>query len=73
MQDRTSAVATALADLAGPLEATTTVGEDRILRAFAPFVSATLRIRRFQRRTDGAPSRQATGVVSCGHQGRLQS
>jgi glutamate dehydrogenase len=59
VDDRESVVAAALAELSIPIEATTTVDEDRILRAFAAFVSATLRTNWFQRDADGAPKRHA--------------
>lgn len=51
--DRDVAVAAAQQALAVPIEATTTVDEDRILRAFVSFVSATLRTNWFQRDPDG--------------------
>lgn len=45
------------------IEETTSVDEDRILRAFTSFVSATLRTNWFQRGPDGHPKRRAAYLI----------
>jgi glutamate dehydrogenase len=61
--DRDAVSAAALADLNTPIEATTTVDEDRILRAFASFASATLRTNWFQMQSDGTLKRYASFML----------
>ena len=61
---RDQAVAAAAAALAGPVDAATTLDEDRILRAFASFVEATLRTNWFQVGADGAPKRYASFLLN---------
>lgn len=61
--DRESRVADLQDRLAGLIEATTSVDEDRILRAFASFVSATLRTNWFQRDPDGRPKPHASYLI----------
>ncbi|WP_162463695.1 MULTISPECIES: NAD-glutamate dehydrogenase domain-containing protein [unclassified Mycolicibacterium] len=61
--DRESRMANAQRRLENLIEATTSVDEDRILRAFASFVSATLRTNWFQRGPDGRPKRHASYLI----------
>lgn len=63
LQNRDDAVAGAHAELATLIEATTTVDEDRIMRYFASFVSATLRTNWYQRGPDNAPKRHAAFML----------
>ncbi|CRZ15970.1 NAD-glutamate dehydrogenase domain-containing protein [Mycolicibacterium neworleansense] len=61
--DRESRVADAQSRLESLIEATTSVDEDRILRAFTSFMSATLRTNWFQRGSDGRPKRHASFLI----------
>ncbi|NTY60452.1 NAD-glutamate dehydrogenase domain-containing protein [Mycolicibacterium sphagni] len=63
IDNRESVVSAALVELSLPIEATSTVDEDRILRAFAAFVSATLRTNWFQHGSDGAPKQYASFML----------
>lgn len=63
LRDRESQVADVQRRLESLIEATTSVDEDRILRAFASFVSATLRTNWFQRGPDGLPKRYASFLI----------
>jgi glutamate dehydrogenase len=60
---RVAVVTAAEQALAVPVEATTTVDEDRILRAFASFVSATLRTNWFQYDSDGRAKPYAAFLI----------
>lgn len=61
--DRESRVADLQSRVESLIEATTSVDEDRILRAFASFVSATLRTNWFQCDPDGRPKRHASFLI----------
>lgn len=61
--DRNEVASAALEALSAPIEATKTVDEDRILRAYASFASATLRTNWFQLDADGAPKRHASFML----------
>ncbi len=61
--DREPAVADARRRLDTLVEATTSVDEDRILRAFGSFVSATLRTNWFQVGPDGQPKRHVSYLI----------
>ncbi|MEV0670936.1 NAD-glutamate dehydrogenase domain-containing protein [Mycobacterium sp. NPDC050441] len=61
--DRESQMAGAQRRLANLIDATTSIDEDRILRAFTSFVSATLRTNWFQRGPDGGPKRHASYLI----------
>ncbi|MBX8689440.1 glutamate dehydrogenase [Mycobacterium sp. 20091114027_K0903767] len=63
LRDRDSRVAGLQDRVAGLIEATTSVDEDRILRSFASFVSATLRTNWFQRDPDGGTKRHASYLI----------
>lgn len=63
LRDRESQTADVGRRLENLIEATTSVDEDRILRAFASFVSATLRTNWFQRDPDGRPKRHASYLI----------